>query len=93
MCLCQFTLCSLSYTLMSYFIFKPPDKKYVVKVTTGSELRSETDADVFCVLIGQFGDTGKRRLMKTEGSVFRKGQVRLIIRFHSVIDTYLNKAK
>ena len=52
--------------------------RYQVAVTTGDELRADTDAAVYCTLVGQYGDTGKRLLLKAknnQGPTFRRGQV------------------
>ena len=43
---------------------------------TGELPRSETDADVFCTLIGQWGTTGVRSLADSGNKMqFREGQV------------------
>jgi hypothetical protein len=48
-----------------------------VAVITGDKERAETDADIFCTVIGQWGDTGQRVLVrsKTHKEPFRRGQV------------------
>lgn len=56
---------------------------YLVTVVTGNQPRAETDAEIFCTLIGQWGDTGERILSdsKSHGEPFRRGQV--VMRFVS----------
>ncbi|XP_013396607.1 lipoxygenase homology domain-containing protein 1 isoform X2 [Lingula anatina] len=58
------------------------DVTYVVSVTTGHQPGAETRADVYCMLVGEWGDTGRRALTQTVASDtttlnnvnFRKGQ-------------------
>ena len=53
--------------------------KYQVSVTTGDEPRAETSAKVFVVLVGKYGDTGKRMLLQPtnhDDVNFRRGNVR-----------------
>ncbi len=57
-------------------IYFPADKSYQLSVTTGDRPRAETDADVYCTLVGCYGDTGKKSLSKSNNEqTFRKGQV------------------
>ncbi|XP_070194990.1 lipoxygenase homology domain-containing protein 1-like isoform X2 [Littorina saxatilis] len=53
-----------------------PDITYLVKVSTGSQDRADTDAEIFCTLIGQWGDSGERVLRepKSHKDPFKKGQ-------------------
>ncbi|XP_069127319.1 uncharacterized protein [Argopecten irradians] len=52
------------------------DNEYTLYVATGNEEQSGTEADVFCELIGQWGNTGKRPLTKSKSAVpFKQGQV------------------
>ncbi|XP_021373395.1 lipoxygenase homology domain-containing protein 1-like isoform X2 [Mizuhopecten yessoensis] len=52
------------------------DNEYTLYVATGNEEQSGTEADVFCDLIGQWGNTGKRLLRKSKSAVpFKQGQV------------------
>ena len=51
--------------------------EFTVYVATGNQDMADTEADVFCCLIGQFGDTGRRMLSKSNCQVpFKKGQVK-----------------
>jgi lipoxygenase homology domain-containing protein 1 len=51
--------------------------KYIVEVYTGSKSGAGTDAEVFCNIFGEFGDTGDRVLDKSETNrnPFEKGKV------------------
>ncbi|ELT98105.1 hypothetical protein CAPTEDRAFT_225952 [Capitella teleta] len=42
------------------------DVTYHVSVKTGSEFGSDTKADVFCLIKGEFGDTGRRPLLRSD---------------------------
>ena len=64
-----------------------------MSVKTGDLPRAETDAHVFCNLIGQWGSSGQRSLaVSSHEQKFRVGQVQLINTislFHMVI-TFLS---
>ncbi|XP_077976546.1 lipoxygenase homology domain-containing protein 1-like isoform X1 [Styela clava] len=45
-----------------------PLVRYIVSVTTGNKTNAGTDANVFCCLFGEQGDTGERPLVKTKSS-------------------------
>ena len=48
-------------------------------MSTGNKLAADTEADVYCVLYGEWGDSGQRRLIKAnnhDGKTFRIDQVR-----------------
>ena len=51
--------------------------KYEVHVYTGSEHGSDTEANVYCQLMGKKGDTGKRGCIHSTDDriLFQKGQV------------------
>lgn len=50
---------------------------YTVTVTTGDVYGAGTDANVFITLCGDMGDTGERKLSKSENSnKFERGSVR-----------------
>ena len=50
--------------------------KYQVLVRTGELTGADTDANVYVVLYGERGDTGRRRLVYSENPInFREGQV------------------
>ncbi|XP_052774352.1 lipoxygenase homology domain-containing protein 1-like isoform X2 [Mya arenaria] len=52
------------------------DQIYIVSVKTGNVPRAETEADVFCNLIGQWGTSGQRLLaVSSNQDKFRGGQV------------------
>ena len=58
--------------------------RYCVAVTTGDEPRADTDATVYCTLVGRFGDTGRRLLLRAtnhDGATFRRNQVSLMTSF------------
>ena len=47
-------------------------------MTTGDEPRAETSAKVFVILVGKYGDTGKRMLLQAtnhDDINFRRGNV------------------
>jgi hypothetical protein len=49
---------------------------YTATVKTGSEFGSSTTADIYCILEGTFGDTGKRHLLKSQNATkFQLSQV------------------
>ena len=53
------------------------DKKYVVNVVTGDVRGAGTDANVFLIIFGDRGDSGERKLVKSEThrDKFERGQV------------------
>jgi hypothetical protein len=57
--------------------------KYIVQVHTGNKSGAGTDANVFCNIFGEQGDTGERPLTqsKTNRNKFEKGKVRKIIEY------------
>ncbi|GAB0182404.1 oxygen-regulated protein 1 [Grus japonensis] len=50
-------------------------KSYVLYITTGASPGSGTDADVYVVLQGLLGDTGRRKLIRKGDDNFTKGKV------------------
>lgn len=53
---------------------------YEVKLVTGIEPGSSTDANVYVAIHGEQGDTGKRWLHKTDNEEkFQEGQVSLCV--------------
>ncbi|XP_010220726.1 PREDICTED: oxygen-regulated protein 1 [Tinamus guttatus] len=53
----------------------PAVKNYVLYITTGTSPGSGTDADVFVMLKGPLGDTGRRKLVRKGDDNFTKGKV------------------
>ncbi|XP_041329697.1 oxygen-regulated protein 1 [Pyrgilauda ruficollis] len=53
----------------------PAVKIYVLYITTGAIPESGTDADVYVMLQGSLGDTGRRKLIRKGGENFIKGKV------------------
>lgn len=55
-----------------------PVKTYVVDVYTGDVRGAGTDANVFLTIFGDKGDSGERKLYKSEthSNKFERGQVR-----------------
>ncbi|XP_054673049.1 oxygen-regulated protein 1 isoform X1 [Grus americana] len=53
----------------------PAVKSYVLYITTGASPGSGTDADVYVVLQGLLGDTGRRKLIRKGDDNFTKGKV------------------
>ncbi|XP_071154983.1 lipoxygenase homology domain-containing protein 1-like isoform X1 [Mytilus edulis] len=52
------------------------EDEFTLYVATGNQDMADTEADVFCCLIGQFGDTGRRMLSKSNSPIpFKQGQV------------------
>lgn len=55
------------------------EDEFTLYVATGNQDMADTEADVFCCLIGQFGDTGRRKLSKSNNPVlFKQGQVSIV---------------
>uniref|UniRef100_A0A803XVX6 PLAT domain-containing protein n=2 Tax=Meleagris gallopavo TaxID=9103 RepID=A0A803XVX6_MELGA len=52
-----------------------PVKSYVLYITTGASPGSGTDADVYVMLQGILGDTGKRKLIRKGDDNFTEGKV------------------
>ncbi len=52
-------------------------KKYVVDVYTGDKLRAGTNANVFLQMFGELGDSGEKKLIKSETHLdkFERNQV------------------
>jgi hypothetical protein len=52
-------------------------KKYVVDVYTGDKLRAGTNANVFLQIFGELGDSGEKKLVKSETHMdkFERNQV------------------
>ena len=52
-------------------------KNYNVEVFTGDVLRAGTDSNVFITLFGEFGDSGEKKLVKSETHMnkFERNQV------------------
>lgn len=49
---------------------------YQVHVYTGSQPNADTEANVYIMLFGERGDTGRRLLMRSDNDVtFQEGQV------------------
>lgn len=55
----------------------PAVKIYVLYITTGATPGSGTDADVYVMLQGSLGDTGRRKLIRKGDEKFIKGKVYL----------------
>ncbi|KAM6104684.1 oxygen-regulated protein 1 isoform 2-T2 [Theristicus caerulescens] len=53
----------------------PAVKSYVLYITTGASPGSGTDADVYVMLQGLLGDTGRRKLIRKGDDHFTKGKV------------------
>ncbi|OPJ83462.1 hypothetical protein AV530_006350 [Patagioenas fasciata monilis] len=53
----------------------PTVKSYVLYITTGASSGSGTDADVYVMLQGLLGDTGRRKLIRKGDDNFTKGKV------------------
>ncbi|XP_074880427.1 oxygen-regulated protein 1 [Buteo buteo] len=53
----------------------PAVKSYVLYITTGASPGSGTDADVYVMLQGLLGDTGRRKLSRKGDNNFTKGKV------------------
>ncbi|XP_035174463.1 oxygen-regulated protein 1 isoform X2 [Oxyura jamaicensis] len=53
----------------------PAVKSYVLYITTGASPGSGTDADVYVMLQGILGDTGRRKLVRKGDDNFTKGKV------------------
>lgn len=81
---CDFLLCHLSLlgdessnpNVPTSFLV--PDQKYRVHVFTGDIFNAGTDANVYITLYGENGDSGERKLMKSEkySDKFERGHVR-----------------
>ncbi|XP_048796074.1 lipoxygenase homology domain-containing protein 1-like isoform X1 [Lagopus muta] len=52
----------------------PPVKSYVLYITTGASPGSGTDADVYVMLQGILGDTGRRKLIRKGDDNFTEGK-------------------
>lgn len=58
---------------------------YTVTVTTGDVYGAGTDANVFITLYGDMGDTGERKLSKSENSnKFERGSVRHTLKYKCI---------
>lgn len=57
-------------------------KDYIVEVFTGDVARAGTNADVFLTMYGEFGDSGEKKLLKSETHMnkFERNQVQTNIR-------------
>nr|XP_013810081.1 PREDICTED: lipoxygenase homology domain-containing protein 1-like [Apteryx mantelli mantelli] len=53
----------------------PAVKNYILYITTGASPGSGTDADVYVMLQGLLGDTGRRKLVRKGDDHFTKGKV------------------
>ena len=76
-------------------IKKPlPIVNYIVEVYTGNKSGAGTDADVFCNLFGEMGDTGERSLTKSETNrnPFEKGKVD-VFKIEAVTLKHLKKVR
>ena len=71
------TICVLSETSYLVTICVLSETTYLVTITTGKQERAETEAEIFCTLIGQWGDTGEKILSdcKSHREPFQRGQV------------------
>ena len=59
-----------------YYSILHTDLKYEVSVTTGDLPRADTDAQIYCMLSGIWGDTGIRPLYKSNNEkMFLRAQV------------------
>ena len=67
----------IKYLLYLSTFSPPPVTKYQVTVHTGDKFGAGTDANVFCALFGELGDTGDRPLRKssTNRNKFERRQV------------------
>ena len=62
--------------LLIGYLVAPLVVKYQVLVHTGELTGADTDANVYVVLYGERGDTGRRRLVYSDNPInFREGQV------------------
>ena len=75
------TICVLSEITSLVTICVLSETTYLVTVTTGKQERAETEAEIFCTLIGQWGDTGEKILSdcKSHREPFQRGQVLSLI--------------
>ena len=67
--------------LTVHFTLKRLAHEYKVSVRTGDMYSAGTDANVFLTIYGDLGDTGERKLSKSEGNSnkFERGQVRTVL--------------
>jgi len=67
----------VQYVVQYLFVYLLSVKKYVISVVTGDISGAGTDANVFLTLFGDKGDTGERKLHKSETyrDKFERGQV------------------
>lgn len=64
---------------------------YSVSVMTGNVCGAGTDANVFLTIYGDLGDTGERKLSKSEtnSNKFEKGSVRKLLYGLLTLDSYI----
>ena len=68
--------CICDSIVVNVVLLRPLVVKYQVLVRTGELTGADTDANVYVVLYGERGDTGRRRLVYSDNPVkFREGQV------------------
>lgn len=68
-----FTLERDSYNII---LFVMTEDEYILYVSTGNQDLADTEADVSCNLIGEWGSTGSRLLAKSTNQMpFKLGQV------------------
>lgn len=75
-------------SLVHFIIISPfIAKKYTVNVYTGDVSRAGTDANVFLTIFGDKGDSGERKLVKSETHTdkFERGHVSLLIKKPSLL--------
>ncbi len=53
-------------------------KNYIIEVYTGDKLRAGTNANVYIQIFGEHGDSGEKKLVKSETHMdkFERNQVR-----------------
>lgn len=72
-------MCSMKMSLMMSTVFFRSVNSYEVHVFTGTMWGAGTDANVYINIYGEIGDTGERRLRKSNHlNKFEKGQVSFI---------------
>lgn len=74
----------MSFVKCSLFFCCSSAHTYKISVRTGDMYKAGTDANVFLTIYGDLGDTGERKLSKSESSKnkFESGAVRLVLKPH-----------
>lgn len=79
-----FTLERDSYKIILFFM---TEDEYILYVSTGNQDLADTEADVSCNLIGEWGSTGSRLLAKSTNQVpFKMGQVSRMLLIALLVD-------